>query len=68
MIRQDIWSVKEWDSAIEPASFVHTRMFRSSHSVFRYMRGEGRGREMKVVHPADWVVDSYLALGNEVYD
>ena len=69
MIHQDIWSVKEWDSAIEPADYVHTRMFRTSHSAFRYMRENNINcGSMKVVHPADWVVDAFVTAGNEIWD
>ena len=69
MIRHDIWSVKEWDTSVEPADFVHTRMFRSLYAASRYKHENQRGRgEMKIVHPADWVVFSFVAAGNEIWD
>ena len=68
MIRRDIWSVKEWDSAVEPAQYVHSRMFRSADSAFRYRNGNPHpeGIPHKVVHPADWVVDFFVLCGNKI--
>lgn len=59
MIRRDIYSLKLWDNAL--GDWVHSRMGYTLEAVLAY--AEGR---YKIVHPSHWVVDAYVAAGNEI--
>lgn len=65
-IRRDIWAVKEWDSACEDWCYV--MMFYEKWRLQEWIKGEQRVRRtmMKVVHPAQWVVEAFVAVGNQI--
>jgi len=64
-IRRDIYSVKEWDRALD--AWCHIKMFKSKESARNYASVMTRSR-IKIVHPAQWVVDGYIAAGNVIPD
>ena len=67
VIRRDIWSVKLWESALEPAQFVHSRMFYAAHLAHKFVRDERLpSHAYKIVHPAQWVVEAFVAAGNTI--
>ena len=66
MIRKDVWSVKVWDSAVEPAQHVHSRMFYAGHLAAKWSRENQEMVPNKIVHPSDWVVDAFVACGNSI--
>ena len=69
-IRRDIFSVKVKGNGFD--KWCHERMFRSRESARRYKRGlrpiAGYWMEAKIVHPAQWVVEAFVAVGNEIED
>ena len=66
-IRRDIWSIKEWNSAVEPAQYVHTRMFYNEEKSRRWKRdNEDPLHSLKLVHPSQLVVELFVACGNTI--
>ena len=70
-IRRDIWSVKHWDSAIP--DWCHGFMTSDRNGAVRRADAIRRGiwyghqtTRCKIVHPAQWVVNGYVAAGNEI--
>ena len=66
-IRRDIFSVK----VLSDGRWCHTRMFYSRPTAVKWRDGERLDRNVqsvKLVHPAQFVVDAYLAYGNTIYD
>lgn len=61
-IRYDLFGVKEWDYAIGDWSMVYIC---DSMEVAKHMKGLLTGRR-KIVHPAQWVVNGFLAYGNHI--
>lgn len=71
-IRRDVFSVKVRCADNGVNKPVHERMFRSLESARRYSRGRlpssGYSIDKTIVHPADWIVNGYLAAGNTIED
>lgn len=67
-IRRDIYSVKVRGNGFN--QWCHERMFRSPAAAKLYANGlrpiSGYSLTVRVVHPAQWVVDGFLAAGNEI--
>lgn len=67
-IRRDIFSVKVLGNGFD--QWCHERMFRNGDEARRYAQGirpiGGYSLQVKIVHPAQWVVDGYCAAGNSI--
>lgn len=67
-IRRDIYSVKVRCNGF--GQWRHERMFRNDEAAKRYAQGlrpiSGYSLQVKIVHPAQWVVDGYCAAGNVI--
>lgn len=67
-IRRDIYSVKVRGNGF--GQWCHERMFRNGENAKRYAQGlrpmDGYSLQVKIVHPAQWVVDRYCAAGNVI--
>ena len=69
-IRRDLFSVKVKGNGFN--HWCHERMFRSRTSARRFKAGlrpmNGYTLQAKIVHPAQFVVDVYVAAGNTIED
>lgn len=69
-IRRDLFSVKVKGNGFD--HWCHERMFRSRTSARRYKAGlrpmNGYTLQAKIVYPAQFVVDVYVASGNAIED
>ena len=71
MIRRDVYSVKVWDSAV--GAYCHQHMTQDRDIAIQRakdarltLRLEGRPELVKIVHPAQWVLEGFLAVGNQL--
>ena len=72
-INRDIYSVKEWDGAV--GAYSHVAMYRSPQSALRKVRdlkhqrlASGYSDDVKMCHPANWVVQAFVLAGNRIED
>ena len=70
-IRRDIFSVKHWDHAI--GAWCHGYMSKDREQARRRTDAIRRGiwygmhtTRAKLVHPAQWVVEGFIAAGNDI--
>ena len=69
MIRYDIFAVKCWEHDQWCFNFMFTTRTAANKCVadFRYqMARTGYNLQPTIVHPAQWVVDAFLAAGNKL--
>lgn len=69
-IRRDIYSVKVLGEGLD--DWCHERMFKSLEEAKKYASDRRDNTRLgfivqtEIVHPASWVVDAYLAFGNQI--
>ena len=70
MIRTDIYSVKTFDSfhRLWCHEFMTTDSCKAMRKINEVRNDHTLGiiRQVKLVHPAQWVVDGYCAAGNRI--